>query len=330
MSIVIWPEQPAPWVEAIRQAAGPVEVRTPATEAEAIACAPSAEGWIGELTPALLAAAPKLRWLQIWSISLERYLFPELVKSRVELTNIRHTYDDHISTHVLAMLFSLCRDFPRLMRRQFEHRWLLPEKGEGVEASHIGGRVKVDIREPGDMTILIMGLGGIGAELARRLEVFGSTIIGVDPRVESKPRGVGELARPEQLPELLPRADAVIICAPQTPQTLGLFDEAMIRRMRSSAFLINVGRGKIVKLSALERALAEGWISAAALDVFETEPLPPDSPLWDNERVIVTPHVAGAGGRHTEERRIGVVVENARRFAAGEPLLYVTDKVTWI
>ena len=140
-----------------------------------------------------------------------------------------------------------------------------------------------------------MGLGGIGAEVARRLAPFGPTILGVDPKVTTAPPGVAELHRPDRLTDLLPRADAVIICAPQTPETTGLFDEAMFRRMKPSAYFINIGRGKIVRLAALERALAEGWIAGAGVDVFETEPLPAESPLWGMENVIITPHSAGHG-----------------------------------
>ena len=251
------------------------------------------------------------------------------MKSDVALTNIRHTYDDHIPNHVLAMFLSLCRDFPRLVRMQLEHKWLQKEKIDGVAAAHVGARARVDVRDPAAMTVLILGLGGIGAELARRMEVFGPKIVGIDPLVEGKLPGVAELHKPDRLNDLITQADTVIVCAPETPQTIGLFDEAMFRRMRRDAFFINIGRGKIVRTAALERALSEGWIAGAGLDVFETEPLPAGSPLWDMDRVIITPHVAGTGSRHAEERRIGVVVENSRRFAAGEPLLYVTDKVNW-
>ena len=122
--------------------------------------------------------------------------------------------------------------------------------------------------------------------------------------------------------------DAVIICAPQTPETTGLFDEAMFRRMKPSAYFINIGRGKIVRLAALERAVGEGWIAGAGVDVFETEPLPTESPLWGMENVVITPHSAGHGP-HLEERRLRVVLENVRRFVAGEPLENVADKALW-
>ena len=314
MSLVIWPPQPEEWVAAIREAAGAMPVVAPASEEEAARAAPEAEGWIGQLTPDLLAAAPRLSWLQAPSISLERIVFPELVDSPVTLTNMRHIYDDHIATHVLALLLAHCRDLPKLIRGQLAREWL----------PHSALRVL----DPADMTVLVLGLGGIGAEVARRAAVFGPTILGVDPLVEAPPPGVAELHRPDRLADLLPRADAVIVCAPQTPETTGLFDEALFRRMRPTAYFINIGRGKIVRLAALERALAEGWIAGAGLDVFEEEPLPADSPLWTMEQVVITPHVAGVGPR-TEERRLGVVLENVRHFVAGEPLANVADKARW-
>lgn len=314
MSLVIWPPQSAAWEEAIRAAAGAVEVVTPANEAEALAAAPTAEGWIGRLTPALLAAAPRLRWLQAPSISLESVIFPALAASDVTLTNMRNIYNDHIANHVLALFLAHCRDLPRLLRQQLAGRWT-PHN-------------EVQVLDPAALTVLILGLGGIGAEVARRLAVLGPTIVGVDPKIEVRPLGVDELGRPEQLLDLLPRADAVIVCAPQTPETTGLFDDALFQRLRRGSLFMNIGRGKIVRLAALERALQDGRIARAALDVFETEPLPPDSPLWGLENVIITPHCADTGP-HTEERRLHTIVENVRRFVMGQPLANVTDKTRW-
>jgi phosphoglycerate dehydrogenase-like enzyme len=314
MSLVIWPQQSAEWVAAIREAAGGMPVVAPEDEAAARAAAPEAEGWIGTLTPELFEHAPRLRWQQSPSISLEHVVFPDLVASDVTLTNMRDIYNDHIATHVLALLLAHCRDLPRLLRRQTAHEWASADQ--------------VAVIDPADLTIVVMGLGGIGAEVTRRLAPFGPTILGVDPKVTTAPPDVAELFTPDRLPELLPRADATIICAPQTPETTGLFDEALFRRMKETAFFINIGRGKIVRLAALERALAEGWIAGAGLDVFETEPLPTASPLWDMDQVIITPHSAGYGP-HTDERRLRVVVENVRRFVAGQPLVNVTDKSRW-
>lgn len=314
MTLVIWPEVPAHEVAAIREAAGGMAVIAPKTEAEAREAAPQAEGWIGTLTPELLELAPRLRWNQSPTISLERVVFPDLVASDVVLTKMRDIQNDHISTHVMALLLGYCRDLPRLIRLQQRREWLELDQ--------------LNVLDPAEMTVLIMGLGGIGAEVARRLDPFGSTILGVDPKVATAPPGVDELSTPDRLPDLLSRADAVIICAPQTPETTGLFDEAMFRRMKPSAYVINIGRGMIVQLAALERALAEGWIAGAGVDVFEIEPLPTENPLWGMENVVITPHSAGHGP-HLEERRLRVVLENVRHFVAGEPLVNVADKERW-
>ena len=314
MSLVIWPPQSAAWVAGIREAAGAMPVVAPEDEAAALAAAPEAEGWIGILTPELLEHAPRLRWNQSPSISLERVIFPDLAASDVVLTKMRDIQNDHISTHVLAMLLAYCRDLPRLIRRQIAHEWATWEE--------------ITVLDPSELTVLVMGLGGIGAEVTRRLAPFGPTILGVDPKVTTAPPDVAELFTPDQLPDLLPRADVTIVCAPQTPTTTGLFDEAMFRRMKRSAYFINIGRGKIVQLAALERALTEGWIAGAGIDVFETEPLPTTSPLWDLEQVIVTPHSAGYGA-HLDERRLRVVVENVRRFISGQELVNIADKARW-
>jgi phosphoglycerate dehydrogenase-like enzyme len=314
VTLVIWPEIPAHEVAAIREAAGTMAVVAPTSEAEVREAAPEAEGWIGKLTPELLEHAPRLRWNQSPTISLESVVFPDLVASEVVLTKMRDIQNDHISTHVLALLLGYCRDLPRLLRHQIAREW--------VEWDQVA------VLDPAEMTVLVMGLGGIGSEVTRRLAPFGPTILGVDPKVTTPPPDVAELFTPDQLPDLLPRADAVIICAPQTPETTGLFDEAMFRRMQPTAYFINIGRGKIVRLAALERALAEGWIAGAGVDVFETEPLPAESPLWGMENVVITPHSAGYGP-HLEERRLRVVLENVRRFVAGQPLVNVADKALW-
>ena len=314
MSLVIWPPQSAAWVAAIREAAGATPVVAPGDEAAALAAAPEAEGWIGRLTPELFARAPRLRWNQSPSISLESVIFPALAASDVVLTKMRDIQNDHISTHVLALFLAYCRDLPRLIRRQIAHEW--------------AGEDRVRVIDPAALTVLVMGLGGIGAEVTRRLAPFGPTILGVDPKVKTAPPDVAELFTPDRLPELLPRADVTIVCAPQTPETTGLFDEALFRRMRGSAFFVNIGRGKIVQLVALERALTEGWIAGAGIDVFETEPLPASSPLWDLEQVIITPHSAGYGP-YLDERRLRVVIENVRRFVAGQELVNVADKARW-
>jgi phosphoglycerate dehydrogenase-like enzyme len=148
-------------------------------------------------------------------------------------------------------------------------------------------------------------------------------ILGVDPL----PRGdaVWPMSR---LDELLAASDYVVICAPHTPQTAGMFHRARIRKMKRSAILINIGRGAIIPLADLTAALEAGEIAGAALDVFETEPLPPDHPLWKRENVILTPHVAAASV-HIAERHLALLVDNVARFVRGDELRNVVDKANW-
>jgi phosphoglycerate dehydrogenase-like enzyme len=322
MTIVVWPlagdesqlpmlRIPREWIGPIAEAAvGAPVVAAPNSET-ALAAAPAATGWIGALTPELFAAAPDLRWLQAPTISLEALEFPALNASAVQVTNMRNIYDDHIATHVVAVFLAHCRQLPRFWRQQQRHEW-------------ISGYVDNRALDPADLTVVIQGLGGIGAEIARRLVPFGPNVIGVDPQREVAPEGVHRLARPDELDALLPHADAVIVAAPQTPDTLGAWGEIRFRAMKPSAYFVNIGRGPIVRTDALERALREGWIAAAAIDVADPEPIPADSPLWDLDNLLITPHSAGAGP-HVAERRLAVVTGNVARFVAGEPLLHVVD-----
>jgi phosphoglycerate dehydrogenase-like enzyme len=139
---------------------------------------------------------------------------------------------------------------------------------------------------------------------------------------------MSELHRPDKLLDLLPHAHAVIVCASLTPQTKGLFDEKVFRAMREDAIFLNRGPGQIVQHAALERALTEGWIAGAGMDALAVQPLPPDSPLWDRDNVIVTPHVATMG-RPSQDRRLRIVLDNVRKFASGEPVANVVDKNAW-
>jgi len=173
----------------------------------------------------------------------------------------------------------------------------------------------------------VIGLGGIGAETARRGLAFGMRVLGVDPKVAQAPAEV-ELFRPDRLQEVLGRSDFVVIAAPHTPATYKLFDRRRIGQMKKSAYLINVGRGVVVDLADLTAALAAGEIAGAGLDVFETEPLPAGHPLWKMANVIITPHTAAASPR-VPERHLQTLLENLRRFVAGEPLVNVVDKNQW-
>jgi phosphoglycerate dehydrogenase-like enzyme len=179
-----------------------------------------------------------------------------------------------------------------------------------------------------DQTLGVVGLGRIGAEVARRGLAFGMRVLAVDPVQARAPDGVAALWRLDRLGDLLGASDFVVIAAPHTPETVKLFDRARLRQMKRTGYLINIGRGAIVDLGDLVAALRAGELAGAGLDVFEVEPLPADHPLWGMENVIITPHVAGASPR-IAERHLAVLLDNVGRFARGEPLENVADKAAW-
>jgi phosphoglycerate dehydrogenase-like enzyme len=176
----------------------------------------------------------------------------------------------------------------------------------------------------------IVGLGGIGSEIARRARAFGMTVRAVDRYPERKQgvEGVDPIEGMDRLPNLLAASDFVVIAAPHTPETEGLFDAATLAHLRPTSYLINIGRGAIVVLDDLVSSLRDGRVAGAALDVFEVEPLPASHPLWDFPNVIITPHTAGyspaIAARHLDTLR-----ENVGRFSRGESLNNVVDKALW-
>lgn len=312
MRLVLNPPKGGDWVATLQAAAPEVEI-VEADDAGMPEALRSAEAFYGTIRPEWLAAAPRLRWIQTPIAGLEHAMFPELVRCPVMLTNMRGIYSDHIADHAYALLLALARGLPQFMRRQARHEW----NRKGVRVVHLPEAI-----------LGIVGLGGIGRELARRAKASGMTVLAVDARPESSPEAVDELWPAERLRELLERSDFVAVCAPHTPETERLLDREKLAWMKSSAYLINVSRGVIVELAALTEALRQGRLAGAALDVFETEPLPADHPLWELENVIITPHVAWMGP-DSETRRLEVLRENLRRFTAGEPLLNVVDKARW-
>jgi phosphoglycerate dehydrogenase-like enzyme len=218
------------------------------------------------------------------------------------------------------------------LRQQAAGRWE-PIGGEAARTTFAAGPGTVSPIDAShlhlaDCTLGIVGLGSIGGEIARRGLAFGMRVLAVDPQQTEAPQGVAALWRMDRLPELLAQSDFVAIAAPHTPETVKLFNAERLKQMKRSAYLINIGRGVIVDLAALVEALQAGTIAGAALDVFETEPLPADHPLWRMPNVLLTPHVAGASPR-IAERHLGVLLENIRRFTRGEPLVNVVNKALW-
>jgi phosphoglycerate dehydrogenase-like enzyme len=237
------------------------------------------------------------------------------VRHPVVVTNFRGIFNEHIAAHIMAFVLAFARGLHYYVPRQLRREWQPEQLDTGT------------VYLP-ESTALMIGVGGIGAETARLAAAFGMRVIGIDARREDRPEGVVELHRPDALDRLLPQADFVIMTVPHTPQTEGMMNVARFRLMKPSAFLINIGRGMTVRLADLDRALRSGEIAGAGLDVFEIEPLPAGHAIWTAPNVLLTPHTAGYGP-YLDDRRLEIIVDNARRFAEGRPLRNVVDKANW-
>jgi phosphoglycerate dehydrogenase-like enzyme len=333
MTLVIHPPVDPERLERITEAAGGLAVVNAADEAAALARMPEAEAFFGKITPRLLAAAPKLRWVQAPTASLEHYIFPELVEHPCVLTNMRGLFSDVIADQVMGYILCFARNLHTYVLQAVEAKWA-PVGGESARVGFAAGPGTVnDIdrahKHLADATLGIVGFGAIGRETAERANAFCMRILTVDTRPADRPPHVEALWPVEDLPRLLGESDYVVIAAPHTPRTVGMFGREQFKQMKRDAILINVGRGAIVKLDDLVEALNEGELAGAALDVFETEPLPPEHALWRMPgRVILTPHVAGYSPR-IAARHLQVLLDNIPRFARGDELMNIADKREW-
>lgn len=312
MKIVIHPAVSPAELSQLAAVAGDATLINAVDDADALRHIRDADGLIGVPTPALLDAATTLRWVQTPVASLERIMFPALSEHSLTLTNMAGIYNDQIADHVMAYMLMFARGMHIYLRRQWERRW-----EQGAPIFHLA-----------DRTLGILGLGGIGSEIARRGRALGLRVFAVDAKPRHDPALVDACWPIERLDDLLHVADFFVICVPHTPETVKLIRRAQLRQMKPSAYLINIGRGIVVDMDDLTAALQAGEIAGAGLDVFEIEPLPAGHPLWGMENVIITPHVAGES-EHTRSRRIAVFKENLRRFVAGEPLQNIVDKQRW-
>ncbi|MGY6658477.1 D-2-hydroxyacid dehydrogenase [Amycolatopsis sp. TRM77291] len=264
--------------------------------------------FLSTAVPGAWHAADKLRWLHIASAGVDPVLFPGLQESDVVLTNSRGVFDGAIAEYVLGVVLTFAKDFVRSWdlqrRKQWKHR----------ESERISGR-----------RVLVVGTGPIGRSIARLLRAAGMSVAGVGRRPREDDPDFGDVYASSDLARHLPVADYVVAVAPLTEQTKGMFDAETFAAMKPGARFVNVGRGELVVTSDLIGALRDGPLGGAALDVFDTEPLPADSPLWTMENVLISPHMSGdfVGWRNT---LVEVFADNFRRWRAGEPLRNVVDK----
>lgn len=333
MKLLIHPPVEDARLHRIVAEAGPMPVVNAADEDEALAHMPDADAFFGKMTPSLLSAAQQLRWVQSPTASLEHYLFPELIAHPCVLTNMRGLFSDAIADQVLGYILCFARNLHRYIIQQMCGHWGPVGGEEARVAFTTGPGIVNDIDRAhlhlSDAVLGIVGLGSIGAEIARRGRAFDMRILAVDPVRTEAPEGVEALWPVERLPDLLAASDFVVIAAPHTPQTVKMFRRTQFQQMKKTAYLINIGRGAIVDLEDLTAALRADEIAGAGLDVFEIEPLPAEHPLWSMAgKVILTPHVAGYSPR-IAERHLGVLLDNIRRFVGGQPLVNVVDKTQW-
>jgi phosphoglycerate dehydrogenase-like enzyme len=264
--------------------------------------------FLSTAVPGAWHAAGRLSWLHIASAGVDPVLFPGLRESDVVLTNSRGVFDDAIAEYVLGVVLAFAKDFARSLDLQRERRW------RHRESERIAGR-----------EVLVVGTGPIGRAIARLLRGAGMRVSGAGRRARAVDPDFGVVHDTAELTRHLPAADYVVAVAPLTELTKGMFDARAFAAMKPSARFVNVGRGELVVTSDLIAALAGGVIAGAALDVFDTEPLPTDSPLWTMRDVLVSPHMSGdfAGWRNT---LVDVFTDNFRRWRDGRPLRNVVDK----
>ena len=275
---------------------------------------PDTEVLLGYHADFPLAVAPRLRWLHLASDGVDHLRGAPIMSSQVIITNTR-VFGTPIAEYVFASVLAFHRDFPR-MHRRFQTERVYPTN---QWAEYCG-------EELSGKTMAILGFGEIGRALARRARAFEMDVVAMRRSIAQPEYQDGVMVYPpEALHEVVAAGDVVVVCLPLTHETEGLIDAAVLRSMKRSAYVVAVSRGGVIQGPALVRALREGWIGGAGLDVYSQKPLPTDSPLFDLPNVIMTPHMSGIT-RQFPPRLTRLFCENLRRYAADEPLLNVVDK----
>jgi len=254
----------------------------------------------------------RLRWVQTVSAGVDRMDFEELRRRGIPLTNSSGIHANNIAEHIMSLMLAFARKLPYLVREQEQHRW----------SSEVG---RISSFEITGQTLLVLGLGKIGEQLAVRGKGMQMRVIATRRRIEIDRESVADEVFPlSALAERIGEADHVAITLPLTRDTEGLFSAALIEKMKPGAYLYNIGRGSIIDQDALIAALQSRRLGGAGLDVTTPEPLPADSPLWDLDNVIITPHTSGSSPK-LMERAVALWSDNLRRFLDGKPLRNVVD-----
>jgi phosphoglycerate dehydrogenase-like enzyme len=272
-----------------------------------------ADGAIGVCSADIVARAKNLQWIQWLGAGVERCVQQDLIRERRPLiTNLQRAAGGSMAEHVMAMMLILSRNLTTFFIDQQHAHWASESDTLPVIADLDG------------KTVLVVGLGGIGTEVAKRAHAFGMRVIATRASGRTGPDYVSYVGLPEELLTLTKQADFVVNCAPLTPATTGIFNAQFFAAMKPTAYFVSVGRGRSTVTTDLVAALKEHRIAGAGLDVTDPEPLPPDHPLWALPGVVITPHVSGYTPL-ADEMRTAIVRENLRRYVAGEPMLSVVD-----
>lgn len=283
------------------------------SEAAMTECAGRIEIVFGSLPQSLYNGAPQLKWVQLQGAGAEKAV--SLARDRgVIVTNASGVHAEPISEHLLAMLLALARDLPLAFERKRTHSW---SYGRRPAVFELRGKRAV-----------VVGIGAIGDAFARKAAALGVEIVGVrrKPLID----GAGSdppylrIVGSEDLGAELPQADFLVITVPLTDETRGMIGNSRIAQMKRGSYLFNIGRGATIDQQAMIAALQSGQLAGAGLDVFDPEPLPEDSPLWDMENVVLTAHYAGITPAYSE-RLWRIFLDNAQRYAAGTALFNVVD-----
>ena len=268
------------------------------------------------LRPEQIKHAARLRWIHSPAAAVHQLMYPELVESDIVVTNARQVHGPVVAEHVIALILALAKKLPQAVRLQPQHVW-----GQEVLWND-----RPRVREIAGAALGLVGVGSIGREVAKRAAALGMRVMAVREHPEKgSPEGVEQVFGPNRLDEFLGRPDYVVLAAPVTPSTTRLMNAARLGRMKPEACLINVGRGPLVDEAALADALRQRRLGGAALEVFPKEPLPADSPLWEVENLLITPHTAALTDQ-LWPRHYALIRENLRRYLAHEPLLAMVDK----
>jgi phosphoglycerate dehydrogenase-like enzyme len=297
----------------MREVAPGVVVVAPADRAAAAREAADADVLIGECVPEVIQAGARLKWVQRMYAGVERCVaMPAFAERGIVLTNMQKVAGSVMAEHVMAFMFGLTRGFASYIPAQAKGEWA----DEAVPESRMW--------EVKGRTMLVVGLGGIGTEVAKRAHALGMTVIATRNSGTDGPDYVAEVGLPDKLLPFAGRADVIVSTLPLTPETKGLMNKAFFDAAKRGALFINVGRGATVVTDDLLSALKDGRLGGAGLDVTDPEPLPAGHPLWSMSNVIVTPHIATSSD-YRSDRTFTLVAENVRRYVRGDAVLSVVD-----